>query len=686
MTCISEFGRSFPLGATLLPDGVNFSLYSRSATGVDLLLFDDVSDKRPSCTIRLDPVRNRTGDYWHAHVPNIGEGQLYAYRVYGPYDPARGMVFDPEKVLLDPYAMAVAMGPNYERAAAARRGDNVAHCLKGVVVDLRGYDWEGTAPLNRPLAESVIYEMHVKGFTAHPNSGLSASIRGTYRGVIEKIPYLKQLGITAVELLPVQQFDPQDCPPGMSNYWGYSPINFFAPHVDYSSDKSPLGAFREFRDMVKALHKAGIEIYLDVVFNHTAEGGADGPMLSFKGLQNNAYYILNPDKRSYANFSGCGNTINAQNSITRRLISDSLKFWVQTMHIDGFRFDLASILSRGSEGEVLKDPPVLWSIDTEPVLAGTKLIAEAWDAAGLYQVGNFVGGRWQEWNGKFRDEVRSFLRGDRGYVSRMADRLIGSPDLYYHQKHTPHRSINFVTAHDGFTLHDLVAYNDKHNEANNEGNRDGENYNRSWNCGVEGETSDPQVLALRQRQMKNFITVLMAALGTPMLTMGDEVARTQMGNNNAYCQDNEISWFDWSLVDKNAELLRFTQHMIRGRLRDPSLDQQRHHTLAEVLDRTKIQWHGVKPNQADWSESAHSIAYTIRAPRTGELFYAILNAWGDDLTFELPPATSGCWRRVVDTSLAAPEDICSRQDAKEWHQPHYVVKGHSVVVFISGKS
>ncbi len=686
MTRISSFGRSYPLGATILPDGVNFSLYSRSATGVDLLLFDAAEDRRPSRTIRLDPVRNRTGDYWHAFVENCEAGQLYAYRVYGPHDPARGLLFDPEKVLLDPYAIAVAMGGNYERAAAARRGDNVAHCLKGVVVDLRGYDWEGTAPLNRPLAESVIYEMHVKGFTANPNSGLSAKIRGTYRGVIDKIPYLKALGITAIELLPVQQFDPQDCPPGMSNYWGYSPINFFAPHVDYSSDKSPLGAFREFRDMVKALHKAGIEVYLDVVFNHSAEAGADGPTLSFKGLQNNAYYILAADKRQFANYSGCGNTINAHNSVTRRLIHDSLRFWVQTMHIDGFRFDLASILARGGEGEVLKDPPVLWSIDTDPVLSGTKLIAEAWDAAGLYQVGNFIGGRWQEWNGKFRDDVRAFIRGDRGYVSRMADRLIGSPDLYYHQHRTPHRSINFITAHDGFTLHDLVSYNQKHNEANNEGNRDGDNHNASWNCGVEGETSDKQVLGLRLQQMKNFLMVLMAALGTPMLSMGDEVGRSQKGNNNAYCQDNELSWFDWSLVAKNAELLRFTQLAIGWRLRDPTHGQQRHHTLADVLDRTKIQWHGIKPNQADWSESSHTLAYTMRDPRSGEVFYAALNAYADELEFELPPPACGQWHRIIDTSLAAPDDICSRQQAKPWPLAKYRVKGRSVVLLLAYNS
>jgi len=314
------------------------------------------------------------------------------------------------------------------------------------------------------------------------------------------------------------------------------------------------------------------------------------------------------------------------------------------------------------------------------------LIAEAWDAAGLYQVGNFIGGRWQEWNGKFRDEVRSFLRGDRGYVSRMADRMIGSPDLYYHQNRTPHRSINFITAHDGFTLYDLVAYNEKHNEANNEQNRDGENHNRSWNCGVEGATSDPQIQKLRLRQMKNFLTVLMAALGTPMLTMGDEVGRTQKGNNNAYCQDNEISWFDWSLVEQNAELLRFAQHVVRWRLRDPTLGQQRHHTLADVLDRTKIQWHGIKPMDADWSESSHTLAYTIRDPRTGEVFYAVLNAYSDDLEFELPPPAVGTWRRVVDTSLSAPDDICARHEAKPWTAKTYRVKGRSAVLLIANNS
>ncbi len=683
MNCITDYGRSFPLGATVLPEGVNFSLYSRSATGVVLLLFEKATSPAPYRTILLDPKHNRTGDYWHVFVPGIGAGTLYGYRVSGPHDPDNGYFFDPEKVLLDPYAQAVSMGDNYDRGAAARPGDNAAKCMKGVVVEHRGFDWHETGPLCRPLAETVIYEMHVKGFTAHPNSGVSPEKRGTYAGVIEKIPYLKSLGVTAVELLPIQQFDPQDCPPGRVNYWGYSPINFFSVHSEYSSDKSPLGPFNEFRTMVRELHKAGIEVYLDVVFNHTAEGDERGPLLSFKGLQSSSYYILEDDRRYFSNYSGCGNTLNAHNSVVRRLIRDCLKFWVQTMHIDGFRFDLASILSRGSKGEVLQDPPVLWSIDTDPVLAGTKIIAEAWDAAGLYQVGNFIGGRWQEWNGKFRDDVRDFIRGEPGCVSRFADRLIGSPDLYYHKRKTPHRSINFVTAHDGFTLHDLVSYNDKHNEANGEGNRDGENHNRSWNCGKEGDTRDASVLKLRQQQMRNFTTITLAALGTPMLTMGDEVGRTQGGNNNAYCQDNEISWFDWSLVEKNKDLLRFTQKMIRWRLQDPALDSQLHFTLADVLDHTRIQWHGVKPFQPDWGPDSKALALSVRDTNTNELIYFVINAYHEVLTFELPSPEYGKWHRIIDTAAEAPHDFIDPADAAVYEQAKLDVSARSCVMLVA---
>jgi isoamylase len=468
-TAASDAGRSFPLGATVLGGGVNFSVFSREASRVDLLLFDDPAAAHPARVIELDPRSHRTYHYWHVFVPGIRPGQVYAYRAAGPFDPARGLRFDPAKMLLDPYGRAVIVPDGYSRQAASRFGENNAIAIKSVVVDPKIYDWEGDAPLRRPFATTVIYEMHVAGFTRHPSSGVAAERRGTYAGMIDKIPYLQDLGITAVELLPVFQFDRQDCPPGLVNYWGYSPVSFFAPHAGYSSRKDALGPVGEFRDLVKALHRAGIEVILDVVYNHTAEGNAEGPTLSYRGLANEVYYILDKDRAQYANYSGTGNTLNANQPIVRRMILDSLRYWVIDMHVDGFRFDLASILARDETGCPLENPPVLWDIESDPVLAGTKLIAEAWDAAGLYQVGSFVGDSWKEWNGRFRDDIRRFVKADTGTVRSLAQRVLGSPDVFGHQEREPEQSINFVTCHDGFTLNDLVSYNNKHNEANGKG-------------------------------------------------------------------------------------------------------------------------------------------------------------------------------------------------------------------------
>ncbi|MBL8056500.1 MAG: glycogen debranching protein GlgX, partial [Anaerolineales bacterium] len=557
-------GRAYPLGGNLLSGGVNFSIFSKNATAVELLLFDGVDDDRPARVIPLDPQLNRTFYYWHVFVPGVTAGQLYAYRVHGPQVPEYGLLYDGEKVLLDPYGRAVAYSGRYSRAAAARPGDNSAVAMKSVVTDPRAYNWEGDKPLQVPYAGSVIYELHVGGFTRHPSAGVAPERRGTYAGLIEKIPYLKTLGVTAVELLPVQQFDPQDAPAGQANYWGYSPVALFAPHRGYSARQDPVGPVVEFCDMVKALHRAGLEVILDVVFNHTAEGDQHGPTLSFRGLENRAYYILDPQRpANYTNYSGTGNTLNGNHSIVRRLILDCLRHWVQVMHVDGFRFDLASVLARDERGRPLEDPPILWDIESDPVLAGTKIIAEAWDAAGLYQVGSFIGHRWAEWNGQFRDDVRRFVKSDAGQVGRLAARLTGSRDLYRQPDREPNRSVNFITCHDGFTLNDLVSYNGKHNEANGENNRDGNDANFSWNCGVEGPSADPAVEAMRLRQMKNLLTVLFFSQGTPMLLMGDEVRRTQGGNNNAYCQDNELSWFNWEAVAQQADFLRFTRELIR---------------------------------------------------------------------------------------------------------------------------
>ncbi len=678
-------GSSFPLGATVYPDGVNFSVFSKDSDAVELLLFDRVDAARPSRILPLDPKKNRTYHYWHVFVPDLGPGQIYGYRAIGPCEPSRGLLYDPEKLLLDPYGRAVAAPENYSRLAARQPGDNSAMAMKSVVVDIRAYDWEGDRPLYRPFAKTVIYEMHVRGFSRHPSSGVGEEKRGTYAGLIEKIPYLKDLGITAVELLPVSQFDPQDASPGLVNYWGYSPVSFFAPHQGYSSRKGPLEVLDEFRDMVKALHRAGIEVILDVVYNHTAEGDHRGPIFCFKGLQNDTYYILEKDGSAYANYTGTGNTLNANQPIVRRLILDSLRYWVREMHVDGFRFDLASILSRDETGLPLKNPPVLWDIESDPVLAGTKLIAEAWDAAGLYQVGSFIGDSWKEWNGKFRDDIRSFLRGDNGTVSRVATRLLGSPDLYGQEEREPEQSINFVTCHDGFTLNDLVSYDQKHNEANGEENRDGSNDNLSWNYGAEGPTVDLDIERLRNRQAKNFLTITMLAVGAPMLLMGDEVRRTQKGNNNAYCQDNEISWFDWSLLGSHPDVHRFVKHLLSFRMRRDAAEEEGV-TLNELLRRGQVQWHGVKLNQPDWGDHSHSLACTMRSIKGRFLIHLIINSYWEALGFELPPTGENPafgWRRWIDTSLDSPDDLCEWSSTPAVTGASYPVKPRSVVILLA---
>jgi isoamylase len=683
-------GRSFPLGATVLAEGVNFSVFSRQASRVDLLLFDDVDAAHPTRVIELDARTHRTYHYWHVFVPGIRPGQIYAYRADGPFEPARGLRFDPGKVLLDPYGRAVVVSDGYSRHTASRYGQNNAIAMKSVVVDPDVYDWEGDAPLRRPFATTVIYEMHVAGFTRHPSSGVAPERRGTYAGMIEKIPYLQDLGITAVELLPVFQFDGQDCPPGLVNYWGYSPVSFFAPHAGYSSRKDPLGPVDEFRDLVKALHRAAIEVILDVVYNHTAEGNAGGPTLCFRGLANEVYYILDNDRADYANYSGTGNTLNANQSIVRRMILDSARYWVTHMHVD-------SILSRDETGRPLEHPPVLWDIDSDPVLAGVKLIAEAWDAAGLYQVGSFFGDNWKEWNGRFRDDVRRFVKSDSGTVRLLAQRALGSPDIFGHQEREPEQSINLVTCHDGFTLNDLVSYNDKHNEANGEGNQDGLGTNLSWNCGVEGPTDaavgDTAVEQLRRRQVKNFFVILLTSIGTPMLQMGDEMRRTQWGNSNAYCQDNEVSWLDWSLLDRHRDLHQFVRKLIAHRLRLLSAGHEESFGLSlnQLLRRAEIDWHGVRLGRPDWSDASHSLALTVR-PRQRQIplwLHVMFNAYWEALDFELPLAPEAAvagWQRWIDTSLQSPEDIMDAAAAPTVSGIQYRVAPRSVVALFSRTS
>jgi glycogen operon protein len=674
-------GHPFPLGATVTGDGVNFSVYADRATGIELLLFAEPDDPDPAQILMLDPEVNKTFHYWHAFVPGLKAGQCYAYRAFGPYNPAAGLRFDQSKALIDPYARAVYYREDtYDRGAACEFGrDTTATAMRSVVVDPDAYDWDGDEMLPGPFSNAVIYEMHVRGFTAHPNSGLRESQRGTYAGLIEKIPYLQSLGVKAVELLPVHQFDAHATRTELDNYWGYQTVAFFAPHRAYSARRDVLGPMDEFRDMVKALHKADIKVILDVVYNHTAENGDNGPTLSMRGLANDTYYVLDGRNRArYVNASGVGNTVNANNSVTRRLILDSLRYWVEHMHVDGFRFDLASALARGEEGHPLTDPPVLLDIDTDPVLSRALIIAEPWDAAGLYQVSDFVGDRWAVWNGHYRDVVRRFVKGDPGQIKQLADQIVGAPSLFRQTDRDPIRSVNFVTAHDGFTLNDLVSYNRKHNGPNGEQNRDGTNINDSWNCGVEGPSDDSAIDSLRARQIRNFLALLTVSQGRMMLLMGDEVRRTQQGNNNAYNQDNPISWFDWSLVERHSDLLRFTKRLIR--LHQDTRTFRERQSWATDGDYTVL-WHGLRIGQPDWSDDSRAIALDLQRSDGNGRAYVIFNAWWEALTFELPAVNEGCcWRRVIDTALPSPDDAPDEPALLPEDITHYTAQGRSVVL------
>jgi isoamylase len=613
-------GRSHPVGARVVDGGVNFSVFSENASGVELLLFERPDDPFPAQVIPLVPDIH----FWHVFVPGLGAGATYAYRANGPSGGPYG--FDREKVLLDPYGRAVHTAL-WDRTAATRPGDNVATSLRATVTDPADYDWEGDRPLARPLAETIVYELHVGGFTRSSTSGVARP--GTFAGLQEKIPYLVDLGVTAVELLPVFQFDPT-----VGDFWGYNPIAHFAPHDRY-------GSVDEFRDLVKALHRAGLEIVLDVVFNHTGEGGKGGPTISLRGLGNEAYYMLSP-QNELLDFSGTGNTLDANDPITAKLVFDCLCYWVEELHVDGFRFDEGSVLTRGPDGAVMQYPPVVALTELADRLGETKLIAEAWDAGGLYEVGSFPGRRWSEWNGRFRDDVRRFVRGDPGLVGAVATRIGGSSDLYRWARRPPQSSINFVSCHDGFTLNDLVSYNAKHNEANGEGNRDGIDDNLSWNCGVEGETDDPAVEALRGRQIRNFAVILLLSQGVPMILAGDEARRTQRGNNNPYNQDTDVSWVAWDRVAANEPLRRFWKLLIDFRKRHAALRRE------TFLGSGDVRWHGCLLDAPGWDDpSSRVLAFTIAD------VHVILNMDDRELDFQLPP---GEWRRAFDTSLASPED------------------------------
>lgn len=701
-----EPGSPYLLGATLTHTGCNFAIFSRHATRVFLLLFDHYQDREPRYIIQLHPDKHRTGDIWHVFVHGITSGQCYGYVMDGPYWPEKkGHRFNRNKLLLDPYAKAITGYYQWEDPASygydiySPFGDlsfspltNFHTLSKSQVVSDTDFDWEGDKPLHIPLKDTIIYELHVRGYTKHPTSGVTYP--GTYLGLIEKIPYLKELGITTVELLPIHAFNPYEnihtnplTGERLKNFWGYSTLGFFAPANWYATEEDGLRAVKEFKTMVKTFHKAGIEVILDVVYNHTAEGNELGPTVSFRGIDNSIYYMLE-NGRYYKNYSGCGNTLNCNHPVVKRLILDSLRYWVIDMHVDGFRFDLAAILGRDMAGNWIPDYSILGEISQDPILSRSKIIAEGWDASGLYAVGNFPPG-WSEWNGRFRDDVRSFVRSDEGKVPEIAKRICGSYDIFFQTNRKPQHSINFITSHDGFTLADLVSYNTKHNEANGENNQDGDNNNLSWNCGVEGETNDPSILHLRRKQMKNLITILMLSQGTPMIHAGDEFGFSKKGNNNTYCQDNEYNWLDWSLLEKNREFYEFVRFLIHFRKSYLPFKRETFFVAGDEEKDGDIFWHGVELFEPDWSHYSRSVAFLLKGNRWDNPYteisapnlYCILNAYWENLAFHIPEPSQGCqWEMMINTELSPGFFESPHRPVIE--EPIITVSPRSIVVLI----
>jgi isoamylase len=683
-------GLPFPLGVQWNPEDrtYNFALFSRHATAVTLLLHSDPDAEHPALAVPLRHPEHKSGRVWHCRIPEclVGDARYYGYRVDGPWDPPRHM-FDPNKVLLDPYSRGVAFPVGFSRKAAMESGNNAGMAPLGVLPRLNAghdpsaFEWGGDRrPRHGP--EAVIYEVHVRGFTRHPSSGVTPEHRGTFAGLMEKIPYLKELGVTTVELLPIFQFDPQE-----GNYWGYMPLNLFSVHHEYSIGRSAEAAFEEFRTMVRALHEAGIEVILDVVYNHTVEADVGGPTYSFRGLDNSSYYLLTPDLRAYRNDAGCGNVLRCAHPAVRRLIVDSLSFWVSEMHVDGFRFDLASIFTRNADGTLnLEDPPIISSISEDRELAGSRLVAEAWDG-GTYQLGrSFPGTTWQQWNGQFRYDVRGFLRGEPGTVPQLIRRLDGSADLFpdtLAEAYRPTQSINYISSHDGFALYDLVSFDRKHNEANGHGNTDGAADELSWNCGWEGDEEVPaEVLALRLRQAKNYAAILFLANGTPMIRAGDEFLQTQGGNSNPYNQDNETSWLDWSRRERFAEVHRFFREMIEFRRRHRSISRTR-------FWRDDVRWHGAAPDafQApDLSAASRTLAYSLHGRAFGDDdLYVMLNASPDPVLFRVHEGEPGEWRRAVDTASDRDAILPSGSELPVAER-NYLVHPRSVVVLLRDRA
>jgi isoamylase len=680
----SAEGSPFPQGVSKIREenAYNFALYSKHAESVTLLLYaGDVV--HPAVSYRMDYLKNKSGRIWHCRIPAaaITNARYYAYAVSGP--PPNGRFewhnFDPEKILLDPYAESIFFPKDFDRSAAVRPGSNAGKAPLGLIAACEHtFDWRREKPVHHE-SDTIIYELHVKGFTRSPNSGVTPKKRGAYLGLIENIPYLKELGVTAVELMPVFQYDPQE-----GNYWGYMPLNFFSPHQGYATGEASCVCqqHNEFRAMVDALHAAGIEVILDVVYNHTGEGDHNGPIYSFKGIDNSTYYLISDRPWDpYENFTGARNTLNCENRYVRKMILDSLRYWVKEMRVDGFRFDLASIFSRNEDGSIdLEDPQLFADIASDPDLAKVRLIAEPWDAAGIYQLGRSLPGiTWFQWNGRFRDDARRFVKGDPGMVSSIMARLYGSDDLFPDDRmnaYHAYQSVNYIDSHDGFTFYDLVSYDRKRNLANGQDNTDGANENHSWNCGWEGDENVPdEVMRLRKRQIKNFCCLLFLANGTPMFRAGDEFMQTQGGNNNPYNQDNETSWLDWRRLDRHRDIFRFFKNMIAFRKAHRSLCRSR-------FWREDIRWHGVGAS-VDLSHDSHSLAFFLAGSSQDDVnIYVMINAYWEDLTFTIQEGAAGEWRRVIDTSLESPEDFCAPGKEVQLTSPDYVVKARSIVVLV----
>jgi isoamylase len=671
-------GTPGPMGVTWVPslEAWNFALYSQRASSVTLLLYDAKDPVHPIFEQRLNPRINKSGRIWHRWVQadRVKGAAFYAYRVEGRRNPSAGYCFDSQKILLDPFAPAVFFPPNYDRRAAMLPGPNDGRAPLGVLPQSTPQSCRDVDRPPRPSYDLVVYELHVKGFTARANSGVSPQNRGTFAGLAEKIPYLKNLGITAVELMPVHQCDPQE-----GSFWGYMTLNFFSPHQGYAASNTSEGAAEEFRAMVEAFHDNGIEVWLDVVYNHTSEGDLTGPTHSYRGIDNQSYYLLTPDGSQYRDDTGCGNTLRCDHPVVQSLIMESLLFWINRMKIDGFRFDLASVFTRRSDGGMdLEHPPLISEISAIAARHGARMIAEAWDIESYLLGRAFPGLNWRQWNGKYRDDLRDFVRGVSGRVGALMQRLYGSDDLFpddIENSYRPFQSVNFITAHDGFCLYDLVSYNQKHNEANGHRNTDGSDDNRSWNCGWEGDNGAPaEVLTLRRRQVRNFMCLLMLSNGTPMFCAGDEFLVTRRGNNNPYNQDNEINYLDWDLLDTNNDVFRFVRGMIAFRKSHPSIARSEYW-------REDVHWYRARGKEPDFSPGGQTLAYCLSgASVDDDDIYVMVNAGANEVKFQIQEGKPGDWLLVADTSLTSPRDFVEPGERQGLTSPGYLVGGRSVVV------